>query len=217
MPFDPIGRAGPLPPLQVLHIDDSLVVVNKPPGLLSVPGRGAAGQSHLLGRVVALAPDALVVHRLDMATSGLIVFARGAGMQRRLSMAFAARQVDKGYVAVVEGEVTGQCGTIDRPLAADWPNRPRQIVDPLNGKPALTHWTVLARHGDSTRLALAPLTGRSHQLRVHLQSIGHPIRGDELYASLPLRSDRLLLHARHLAFEHPRTQQRLTFTSEAPF
>ena len=201
----------------VLHVDEHLVVTDKPAGLLAVPGRGEAGIDNLSTRVQALYANALVVHRLDMATSGLLLFARGATVQRRLSQAFADRQVHKVYVAVVEGVLLLDEGEITAPLAADWPNRPRQKVDLLQGKASLTRWRVLARGSDHTRLALEPVTGRSHQLRVHLQHIGHPVRGDALYAPAPLQAPRLLLHAEQLAFTHPATGQAMRFQSPAPF
>lgn len=203
--------------LPMLHVDEACVVVDKPAGLLAVPGRGADKADCVAARVQAQFTDALVVHRLDMATSGLMLFARGAAVQRQLSMAFASGAMAKTYVAVVEGRLDGDRGEIDAPLAADWPRRPRQIVDPQRGKPSLTRWAVLARGTDTTRLKLVPATGRTHQLRVHLQWIGHPIRGDALYAPLPLRAERLLLHASGLAFEHPQTGRRITFDSEPPF
>jgi tRNA pseudouridine32 synthase/23S rRNA pseudouridine746 synthase len=211
----------------LLHVDDSLIVVVKPAGLLAVPGRGEQRRDCLAARVQALHADALTVHRLDMATSGLMVFARGAAMQRALSAAFAERQVDKRYEAVVEGVMAQDAGSIDAPLAADWPRRPRQKVDALQGRPSLTHWQVLQRGADWTRLALQPVTGRSHQLRVHLLSIGHPIRGDALYAPCETDAgaastrqeplDRLLLHATRLALRHPVTGAALCFESAAPF
>lgn len=207
----------PAPTLSVLHADEAIVVIEKPAGLLAVPGRGEAGHDSLAGRVQAEFADALVVHRLDMATSGLMVFARGPQMQRRLSAAFAGRRVHKRYVAIVEGQLEEDAGVIDSPLAADWPNRPRQMIDGANGKPSLTHWRVLVRAADSTRLELIPVTGRSHQLRVHLLSIGHPIRGDYLYSSDPSRSDRLLLHASRLAFDHPASGQPCVYDSPPPF
>jgi tRNA pseudouridine32 synthase/23S rRNA pseudouridine746 synthase len=210
------------PPLHVLHADTLLVAVNKPAGLLAVPGRGEAGLVNLTAQVQATYTDALVVHRLDMATSGLMLFARGAAAQRQLSIAFAARQVHKRYVAVVHGTVAAEAGEIDLPLIADWPRRPRQVVDPVHGKPALTRWRVVARgepgpEGPRTRLALEPVTGRSHQLRVHLQSMGHPICGDTLYAPEPQHSPRLLLHACHLALAHPADGTAWALDSPAPF
>jgi tRNA pseudouridine32 synthase/23S rRNA pseudouridine746 synthase len=207
----------PMPALQPLHIDAALIVIDKPAGLLAVPGRGEAGRDNLAARVQSHWPDALVVHRLDMATSGLIVYARGAAAQRLLSGAFAGREVHKRYVAVVEGCTAAEAGEIDAPLGADWPQRPRQRIDREQGKPALTRWRVLERADDSTRLALEPVTGRSHQLRVHLLSIGHPIRGDALYAEAPLRAERLLLHATQLAFRHPASGASMSFESAPPF
>jgi len=197
------------------------VVVDKPAGLLAVPGRGEAGRDCLASFVQQSFPDALVVHRLDMATSGLMLFARGAIVQRALSMAFERREVGKRYVAVVGGLLEADAGRIDVPLAADWPNRPRQRVDAEGGKPSLTRWRVLARDvaARRTRLELEPVTGRSHQLRVHLAHIGHPIVGDALYAppGLAAASPRLLLHACRLAFVHPSNGESLSFDSRPAF
>jgi tRNA pseudouridine32 synthase/23S rRNA pseudouridine746 synthase len=201
--------------LHVLHLDEACIVADKPAGLLAVPGR--TERDSLATRVQALHPDARIVHRLDQATSGLMLFARGAVAQRALGMAFAARQVHKRYVAVVEGRPAADAGEIDAPLAADWPRRPRQRVDAVGGKPALTRWRVLRRDADSAWLELEPLSGRTHQLRVHLAHLGHPIRGDRLYAPPPWRAERLLLHASELAFEHPLTGQRLLLRSAPPF
>lgn len=187
---------------QVLHADDHRVVVDKPSGLLSVPGRGEDKQDCAWARVAARWPDALIVHRLDQSTSGLIVFARGEAMQRALSEAFAARLVDKRYEAVVHGLVARDAFEIDLPLIVDWPNRPRQMVDAERGKPSLTRVRVLHRDlaAGTTRVELEPVTGRSHQLRVHLLAAGHPILGDALYAppEVLARAPRLLLHARDL-------------------
>ena len=208
----------PLPlPLPLIYADDALLVLEKPAGLLAVPGRGEAGRDNLAARVQATYVDALVVHRLDMATSGLMLFARGIEAQRQLSAAFEQRRVDKRYEAIVEGQLAEDSGEIDAPLAADWPQRPRQIVDHEWGRIARTPWCVMERLDGATRLALQPLTGRTHQLRVHLQHIGHPIRGDALYAPPPLRSTRLLLHACALAFAHPATGVAMAFTSRPPF
>lgn len=203
----------------ILHLDDALVVADKPAGMPTVPGRPVELHDCLWRRVQADVPDALVVHRLDMATSGLVLFARGLDPQRRLGQAFAQRQVAKTYVAVVDGEVPAQAGEIDLPLAADWPNRPRQQVDVHAGKPSLTRWRVLAREAGRTRLALEPLTGRTHQLRVHLAAIGHPILGDTLYADArsAAAAPRLLLHASALAFAHPDDARPLRFDSVVPF
>ena len=203
--------------LNLLHADDALIVVDKPCGLLAVPGRGEAGRQHLAGQVQQRFADALVVHRLDMATSGLMLFARGAAVQRALSQAFAARQVHKRYVAVVQGLVADDAGRIDAPLAADWPQRPRQRVDAEQGKPSTTLWRVLARGADHTRLELEPLTGRTHQLRVHLLHIAHPICGDALYGPEPPLAGRLLLHASALAFAHPLHGAACRFDSAPPF
>lgn len=203
----------------VIHQADTWLLVDKPAGLLAVPGRGEAGRVNLAAQVQALVPDALVVHRLDMATSGLMLFARGADAQRRLSQAFATRQVHKRYVAVVDGEPAAEQGRIELPLAADWPNRPRQQVDSVRGKPALTFWQVLSRSPGRTRLQLTPVTGRSHQLRVHLASIGHAIVGDTLYASATVAAaaPRLLLHASHLAFSDPADGRPREFDCPVPF
>jgi len=207
--------------LDVLFADDALLVIDKPAGLLSVPGRGADKLDCVATRVQARWPDALVVHRLDMATSGLLLMARGAAAQRRLSAAFAGREVDKRYIAVVHGIVDDDSGSIALPLAADWPNRPRQIVDAEHGKPSTTRWQVLQRDATTqrTRLALEALTGRTHQLRVHLQAIGHPIVGDRLYAPAALAGaePRLLLHANRLALAHPVDGAALAFDCALPF
>ena len=202
----------------LIHADASLLVVDKPPGLPSVPGRKEPWlHQNLASLVQAEWPDALTVHRLDMATSGLMLFARGVEAQRRLNLAFEKRRVAKRYEAVVEGVMADEHGEVDAPLIVDWPNRPRQIVDPVLGRHALTRWRALARDGDSTRLELEPVTGRSHQLRVHLLHIGHPIRGDEFYAPEPLRAPRLLLHAQRLAFAHPASGEPISFESPCPF
>ena len=207
------------PGFELLFIDDTLLVVNKPAGMLSVPGRSADLQDCMATRVQAEIPDALVVHRLDMATSGLLLFARGKAAQRRLSHAFAEREVEKRYVAVVAGSVADDAGVIDLPLITDWPNRPLQKVDFDEGKPSVTRYRVIQRVGGDSRVELEPLTGRSHQLRVHMLAIGHPILGDALYATPAVlaRSDRLLLHARVLSFVHPVAGTVLRFESEVPF
>ena len=206
---------------ELVHVDAHCLVAIKPSGLLSVPGRGERGQDCLIAHVQAAFADALVVHRLDMSTSGLMLFARGAAAQRVLSAAFAAREVHKRYVAVVHGELDSERGEIDLPLAADWPNRPKQKVDRAAGKPSLTRWRVLAFDAarNASRLELEPVTGRAHQLRVHLLAIGHPILGDALYAPphMLARTDRLLLHASSLSFAHPSTGEPIAVESAAPF
>jgi tRNA pseudouridine32 synthase/23S rRNA pseudouridine746 synthase len=200
------------------HVDDAIAVVEKPAGLPAVPGRTPELQDCVSSRVAAELPDARVVHRLDQATSGLMLFARGPEMQRALSRAFAQREVAKRYVAVVAGRLAADAGEIDAPIAADWPNRPRRVVDP-RGQPSLTRWRVLARGADSTRLELEPVTGRTHQLRVHLASIGHPILGDVLYAPPPIATTapRLLLHASALRLAHPRDGSLVSLESTPPF
>ena len=204
----------------MLHVDDAFVIVDKPSGLLSVPGRGPDKADCLSARVQAAFPDALVVHRLDMETSGLMVFARGIESQRAISRAFETRVVGKYYEAVTHGLIEPDAGTIDLPLICDWPNRPRQMVDYSIGKPATTHYVVLTRDAvvNRTRVGLTPITGRSHQLRVHLASLGHAIIADSLYAPVPPAvGERLLLHAAKLAFPHPVSGEIQAFDSPAPF
>lgn len=210
--------------LEPLYADEALLVFDKPSGLLAVPGRGPDKQDCLAARVQARYPDALIVHRLDMATSGLMVMARGAAVQRELSRAFAAREVSKRYIAVVAGRLDAPSqgwGVIDLPIVVDWPNRPLRIVDHTRGKPSLTRWRVLGNDetGLRTRIELEPVTGRSHQLRVHLAELGHPILGDALYAppQVQARSGRLLLHAWSLDFMHPLSGERLAFECPPPF
>ena len=213
--------------LQVVHEDEHILVLDKPSGLLAVPGRGPDKQDCLSSRAQARWPDALIVHRLDMATSGLLVLARGLAMQRALSLAFEQRRVHKRYVAVVSGQLANPAPdngwqTIALPLMIDWMNRPRSIVHWGMGKPSVTHWRLLdtgEAHSVGTRIELEPLTGRTHQLRVHLQALGHPIVGDPLYASPEQQAlaPRLLLHAAELSFPHPATGQPLTLHSPAPF
>ena len=208
------------PPV-ILHRDADCLVVDKPSGLLAVPGRGADRQDCLSARLQAIHPEALVVHRLDMSTSGLLLFARHPAAQRALSAAFARREVHKRYVAVVQGMVADEAGEIALPVGADWPRRPRQQVDTLRGKPALTRYRVVAvdRAANCSRVELEPVTGRTHQLRVHLAAIGHPILGDALYApdDVAARSARLLLHAAELGFARPSDGAALRIASAAPF
>ena len=213
-----------LPPpdtgLSIVFADDSLVVVDKPAGLLSVPGRGEGMADCLVSRVQATFPDALSVHRLDMATSGLLILARGEEMHRQLSRLFRERQVEKSYVAVIDGLLTTEAGEVNFPLIADWPNRPRQKVDFEIGKPSLTKFTRLGLDSanKTTRVELKPVTGRSHQLRVHMCALGHPILGDDLYGgAAQIKSERLLLHATDLALFHPLTAASLSFHCPVPF
>lgn len=210
--------------LRQLYGDDHVLVFDKPAGLLSVPGRGPDKQDSMATRARAQWPDARVVHRLDMATSGLMLLARGAEAQRVLGAAFEGRRVEKRYIAVVDGWPTEEAGEINLPLLVDWPERPRQKIDPVDGKPALTRWRVLRRETAAdgapvARLVLMPVTGRSHQLRVHLQAIGHPILGDPLYApeSAQRRAPRLLLHAESLELPHPATGAPLRLHCPTPF
>lgn len=207
--------------IDVLYEDEALLVLNKPTGLLSVPGRGIDKLDSLTHRVQTLYPDALGVHRLDMSTSGLMLMARGPTIQRDLQGQFEQRQVQKHYVAIVQGRVTPPGGEIDLPLINDWPNRPRQKVDYAQGKPSLTRYQVLAYDAgeDISRLALQPVTGRSHQLRVHLQALGHAILGDPLYASpdVQARSARLMLHAESIRLQHPVSRKMVEYHCPAPF
>jgi tRNA pseudouridine32 synthase/23S rRNA pseudouridine746 synthase len=214
----------------VVYGDDHLLVLEKPAGMLCVPGRGPDKQDCLSTRIQRLQPDALVVHRLDMATSGLCLMARGPIMQRVLSQVFAQRQVSKRYLAVVAGDLATAAGArewalIDMPIAADWPNRPRRVIDPERGKPSQTRWRLMPEAPGETwpdaraRVELEPVTGRTHQLRVHLAAIGYPILGDALYAPAQVQalSSRLLLHASELRFTHPASGRPMAFTSPAPF
>lgn len=201
-----------------LYRDDALVAADKPAGLLSVPGRGEAGRDCLTVRVQADVPDALIVHRLDQPTSGVIVFGCGPAPQRALSMAFEQRRVGKRYEALVRGLPADDAGEIDLPLSVDWPRRPRQQIDHFRGKASLTRWRVLSRDAErgTARLALEPVTGRSHQLRVHLAAIGHAILGDPFYGP-PSDAPRMMLHACELRLPHPVDGRTLILHSDVPF
>ena len=205
----------PSDPLVVLYQDADLIVIDKPSGLLSAPGRGQDKQDCAVSRCQLTTPDALLVHRLDMDTSGILVLALNTDSHRHLGRQFEQRRVRKHYLAWVDGTVTDEIGDIDLPLMADWPNRPKQKIDGENGKPSLTHWQVLTRRAEATLLRLTPETGRTHQLRVHCDAIGHPILGDRLYGTQKshARALRLQLHAQMLAFEHPKTAELLKFLS----
>ena len=212
-PYDP-----PNDPLDILYEDSHIVVVNKPSGLLSVPGRGEHLADCLLSRVQGVFPEALLVHRLDRDTSGVMVFAITAHAQRSLSMQFEKRTTKKTYIARVAGEVSEKTGTVDLPLIVDWPNRPLQKVCHETGKPALTDWRVLKSGGGESRMRLSPKTGRSHQLRVHMLAIGHVILGDPLYATgAALNHPRLMLHSEELRLNHPESGKGLSFRAKAPF
>lgn len=209
--------------LDLIWADDHVIVVNKPSGLLSVPGRGEAYADCMASRVQQRYEDALVVHRLDMDTSGLLLFGRGKDMQRVFSELFLHRQVSKRYVALLHGLLQPDEGLIDLPLIADWPNRPRQKVDHEVGKPSQTRFQVISRDdlAQQTRVALEPLTGRSHQLRVHSLALGHPIVGDPLYGPQSVSQAhpvaRLCLHAEMLSMPHPVTGELLHCESPCPF
>ena len=212
-PYNP-----PMDPLDVLHEDGHIIVVNKPSGLLSVPGRGEHLADCLISRVQAAFPDALLVHRLDRDTSGVMVFALTAHAQRNLSMQFEKRSTKKTYVARVSGEIAEKTGTVDLPLIVDWPNRPLQKVCHETGKPAVTDWRVLKVGGGETRVRLFPKTGRSHQLRVHMLALGHVILGDPLYATgEALDHPRLMLHSEELHLNHPESGKGLSLRAKAPF
>ncbi|MGB3457447.1 MAG: pseudouridine synthase [Litorimonas sp.] len=203
--------------IAVLWQDDDLLFIEKPAGLLSVPGK--TEPDCVEARLRDAHPDALTVHRLDMATSGVMVFARNKAAQRHLGLQFERRHLEKRYEAVVDGLVETETGRIDLPLRADWPNRPLQMVCHEQGRPSLTDWRVMERGSDRTRLELTPLTGRSHQLRVHLKAIGHVILGDEFYADgeALAASPRLLLHAKRLSLFKPTGGERITVESAVPF
>jgi tRNA pseudouridine32 synthase/23S rRNA pseudouridine746 synthase len=196
----------------ILFEDEHLLALNKPSGLLSVPGRGDHLSDCAEARAKAHDRNARTVHRLDMDTSGILLFGKGAEAHRRLSLLFAERKVQKRYLAWVDGPLRLDAGEIDLPLAVDWPNRPLQKIDRENGKPSLTCWTVLERLPDATLLALYPKTGRTHQLRLHCAAIGHAILGDRFYASPAIRkrAGRLQLHAERLEFHHPMTDEKMT-------
>lgn len=214
----------PLADLSVLYADDAMLVLDKPAGLLSVPGRGEDKQDCLSTRAQRCYPDALIVHRLDMATSGVMVLARGAAAQRSLNHAFASRAVTKRYIAIVDGNLAAPAetwGLIDLPIIVDWPNRPLRVIDHQRGKPSMTRWRALSykTDPDTTRLELEPVTGRSHQLRVHLLALGHAIVGDALYGDQRIQAmtERLLLHACSLELNHPVTGEPMRFVSPEPF
>jgi len=217
-PYQPPAHRG----LSVLHLSEQLIVVDKPSGLLCVPGRGAGKEDCLSRRVQAEYPDAMIVHRLDMGTSGIVVMGRGARAQRELSIQFQERRVRKRYQALVDGHWTAAAaGEIDLPICVDWPNRPRQKVDHVTGRPSLTRYRVLeagTTHAVS-RIELEPITGRSHQLRVHMEALGHPILGDDFYGT-PVscaKAERLMLHACQIELGHPETGAPLRIDCPPPF
>lgn len=193
--------------------------MNKPSGLLSVPGKNPEHKDSLIVRINRVFPTATVVHRLDMATSGIMVFALNKAAHKHIGLQFEKRQTRKAYIAKIYGVPAQECGSVELPLICDWPNRPRQKVDHETGKYALTHWQVLRTCEDYSRVKLTPVTGRSHQLRVHMLSLGHPILGDRLYAheKALAMAERLQLHAAELSFSHPSTQEWLNFTAAPEF
>ncbi|MBU2894162.1 bifunctional tRNA pseudouridine(32) synthase/23S rRNA pseudouridine(746) synthase RluA [Colwellia sp. D2M02] len=211
------------PYLDIIYQDSDIVIINKTSGILSVPGRLPEHQDCLQNRVQRVLPTATIVHRLDMATSGLMLLALNKPAHVAISRQFEKRQTQKSYIARVYGQVAQDQGSVDLPLICDWPNRPKQMVDHDYGKAALTHYKVLSRdtsnERNSTLVELSPVTGRSHQLRVHMLALGHPILGDRLYANpqaLAL-SPRLQLHALSLSFTHPSTQAQVSFNAPCPF
>jgi tRNA pseudouridine32 synthase/23S rRNA pseudouridine746 synthase len=206
-------------PIDILHRDGHLLLVRKPDLLLSVPGKHPLNKDCLISRLQADYPSARVVHRLDLDTSGIMVIALTRRAESALGRLFQERRVEKDYVAVVDGAVADDAGEIDLPIAPDWERRPRQKVCRQEGKAALTRYRVLERADDRTRLLLTPVTGRSHQLRLHLAAVGHPILGCDLYAPEPAlaKAPRLLLHASRLAFPHPVSGARLERHCPPPF
>ena len=208
----------PIEPLVILHDDHEILAIDKPSGLLSVPGKGAHLADCMLERVQAVFPMALLVHRLDRDTSGVMVFALTPHAQRHLGLQFEKRQIKKSYVARVFGAMVEEEGTVDLPLIVDWPNRPRQKVDHETGRAAVTHWRVKQRSAGETRVRLTPETGRSHQLRVHMKEIGHPILGDPFYSDGAARDHpRLMLHAERLRLRHPDGGRGVKVSAKCPF
>lgn len=221
MPFnDHFVYMPPQEPLSIVYQDDDLVVIEKPAGLLSVPGRLPEHHDSAYYRVLAQFPDAKITHRLDMATSGILMFAKHRDAEVAVSKMFQARTVKKNYVALVQGKLAPS-GRVDVPLITDWANRPRQIVHFELGKAAQTLYETISYDAinDISRVLLSPITGRSHQLRVHMQYIGHPITGDKLYHSEPLSSPlgRMALHANYLAFQQPLSGQQVEIRTDVPF
>jgi tRNA pseudouridine32 synthase/23S rRNA pseudouridine746 synthase len=208
----------PVTPLAILHEDAAILVLDKPAGLLTVPGKLENRQDCLVSRLQAARWDALTVHRLDCDTSGVIIFARTKQAQGFLGQEFEQRRAAKTYIARLQGVLREDSGTVDLPLGSDWDYRPRQKVDPVKGRPAVTDWQVIGRSATETRVRLSPHTGRSHQLRVHMLALGHPILGDQIYAPDTTRDHaRLMLHAETLSLHHPTTRERVGFSAPVPF
>ena len=205
-------------PLDIVYEDTAIIVANKPAGLLSVPGKNEGRTDCLIARLQAARWDALLVHRLDCDTSGLIIFARTKQAQAFLGAEFEKRRTEKTYIARIWGVPDARDGLIDLPIGPDWYDRPRQMIDHENGRPSQTTWRVIEDDGQTARVELMPKTGRSHQLRVHMQALGHPILGDPIYANgAALDFPRLMLHAQKLALHHPFSQEWVSFTAPAPF
>ncbi len=223
MPATLTSYTPPDTPLDILYEDDILLVLNKPSGLLSVPGKAATHKDCMESRAKEAYADALLVHRLDMETSGVFLMARTKAAQRHLGLQFEHRNAKKTYVARIWGTPDEQEGRVELPLICDWPNRPKQMVDHDKGKPAITNWSVLDHEkedsADITRVKLEPETGRSHQLRVHMLAMGHPILGDQLYAPADALSaaSRLQLHSKSLTILHPERKEFITFEAKVPF
>ena len=209
----------PMTELDIIHQDQHILIVNKPDGLLSVPGKGLQHKDCLQKRLQDRFANILTIHRLDMATSGIMVFALTPYAQRHIGLQFEHRRIKKHYIALVSGCPKDETGEIDLPLICDWPNRPKQKVDYENGKQAITNWEVIEYFQEYSRIKLMPKTGRSHQLRVHMQAIGHPILGDAFYAedNAYNAANRLMLHAESLDFHHPDGGDRVCFNCPAPF
>ena len=208
----------PMDPLDVVHLDHEILVVNKPSGLLSVPGRGALLADCLITRIQSEYPTALLVHRLDRDTSGAMVFALSANAQRHLGLQFEKRQIKKTYVARVWGQIEADTGTVDLPIIVDWPNRPKQMICHDTGRAAVTDWQVINRDRGETRVKLSPKTGRSHQLRIHMLALGHPILGDPFYGTLESQEAiRLMLHSHRLRLRHPDGGEMMDFRAKLPF
>lgn len=214
----PFVYAPPPDAPDILHADHEILVVGKPAGLLSVPGKGEHKSDCLIERLRGAFPTVLLVHRLDQDTSGVMIFGLTPHAQRMLSKQFEDRKVKKAYLARLAGRLEPKTGHVDLPLIVDWPNRPRQMVDHENGKPAQTDWRVVRANDQETRVRLFPLTGRSHQLRVHMAEMGHPILGDPLYATgVAADHPRLMLHAESLRLRHPDSGIQMSFSQPAPF
>ena len=205
-------------PLRIIYEDRAILVADKPSGLLSVPGKTEGRADCLETRLRRAYPGTLLVHRLDCDTSGVMIFARNKAAQGFLGQEFEQRRTKKTYVARVFGDLQPDSGQVDLPIGVDWPNRPRQMVDAVNGRSAVTDWVVLGRGAGATRVHLFPLTGRSHQLRVHMLSLGHPILGDPIYATGAASAfPRLMLHAETLGLHHPDSGEWVTFSAPCPF